>query len=137
MTGARRAFYYDADGRKITAQYLAEQLASGVHPTELDGDYSFLHDVDPELYFKALEIGSARNRMQEALDDFKLGKIPEKKLEEEIGPLVLLLFGRAGTKLTRAQLRRILSAEDFGHNMLQTLGTLPSSGLSLPAEAAT
>lgn len=123
VTGARLAYYTDANGRKITTQYLAEQLANGVLPVDLDGSYTFLHDVDPDLYFKALEIGSAKRQCQSALDQFDQGNITRTQLDDEIGPWILLLFGKDGTSLSLARLKEIFSDDAFGSHILQSLGT--------------
>lgn len=125
VTGAHIAYYYDQNGRKVTARDIAEQLASGMLPTEVDGDYEFLWSTDPELYFKSLEIGSARRQAEDAFSQFDQNQLPEKELREEIEPWLILLFGRDGIRLSLAEIRERLEAEDFGSRILDTLGTLP------------
>lgn len=123
VTGSRLAWYLDDKGRKITVRQLAEQLAGGALPTELDGDYRFLHDIDPDLYFRCLEIGSAKRQAENAIDQFEQGRISQQQLDDDLGPLVLLLFGKSGSRLSLRQLKEIFADSQSGAHILQTLGT--------------
>lgn len=130
ITGARLAHYTDSNGRTITTQYLAEQLASGKLPIELDGDWEFLWSTDPDLYFKALDIGTARRQITDALDQVEQGTLTSRQFEDDMDPYLLLLFGRDWRKLPLLQLKEIIMDEAFGSRILQSLGTTsyPLSG---------
>ena len=94
VTGMTAAFYYDESGRKITAQYLAEQLASGILPSELDGDWSFLAHFDPQLYQDSLEVGNAVRAIREGVDNAPQDAAGRRILEDDFFPSLILLLGR-------------------------------------------
>lgn len=118
ITGSTRAFYETADGRKITAQYLAEQLASGVLPGDLDGDWSFLAHLDSELYDKALLMGRAARNFRTIDEQYKAKQIPEDKYLDDISMYLMYFLGRADGMRSAVKLRIMLTDPEFGKKAL-------------------
>lgn len=118
ITGATRAFYYDSDGRKITTQYLAEQLAMGVYPADLDGDWRFLSQTDSELYEAALKIGEAVQSMQGSIGQEEAGRVHLADPEDDLFLPAILLLGRKAP-ITPEEFRKILHSGGLGRQLLE------------------
>lgn len=122
VTGKSEAFYEDPNARKVTAQYLAEQLASGVRPAELDGDASFLARIDDELYAKALKMGEIKRKFETADRAFAVRQLPKEQYLEDVHLILLYFLGRDDGLRGAAHLRRLTASPEFGRKAL--LGTL-------------
>ena len=119
ITGTTRAFYVDGEGRRITVQYLAEQLASGVLPSDLDGELSFLAKVDGELYDKARMLGTAARKFREADALYRDGKLEHAQYRDDIHIFLLYFLGRDEGIRSATQLRVMLTDPEFGKKALE------------------
>lgn len=118
VTGMTASFY-ESGGKKITAQYLAEQLASGVRPADLDGDWSFLAHLDNELYTKACRIGEIKRQFEDADRAFAKQLTPKDQYTEDIHLYLLYFLGRDDGLRGAAILRRLIADPEFGRMALE------------------
>lgn len=119
ISDAVRAFYYSGDGRKITAIYLAEQLAFGLRPEALDGDYEFLERTDAELCAKAFMLGKAARIFRGTDDAYRQQTISENQYLEDIHLYLIYYLGRDEGHKSAAQLRDILADPQFAKKALK------------------
>lgn len=118
VTGWLRAFYMTADGRKMTVRYLAEQLAFGIPPDKLDGDYGFLRDLDAELCAKATMLGNAARRFRGIDAAYQAETITEDQYLEDIRLYVIYYLGYNEGHKSAQQLRDILADTQFAKKAL-------------------
>lgn len=136
ITGSSVAFYTDEKGRKITAQYLAEQLASGVLPADLDGDWSFLAHLDNELYTKALRIGEIKRKFEATDQAFATRQLSKEDYLEDVHLILLYFLGRDDGLRGAAYLRRLVSKPDFGKMVLEGTVKAPEESFRRPVTVA-
>lgn len=133
-----RAFYISGDGRKITAIYLAEQLAFGIRPDALDGAYEFLERTDAELCAKAFLLGKAARIFRGTDAAYRQQTISERQYLDDIRLFLIYFLGRDEGLKSAAQLRDLLADSQFAKKALkgQLTAAAPSAVYRRPMTKA-